>query len=145
MKKTILILSAVALLLILLSVGLLLGLFSGLHRDTPATRSMEDYLAESWPLFRLQSWDEASGALELEYPLQFNYAQMEKYGGTIEELRDLPAGNVATANDLKIAAWESAGLEVRSVTVRGLTTDGQIAYTVYPDGSVTACWDGCES
>lgn len=141
-KRTMLILSAVALVLILVVVGLLAGLFSGLSglsRNEP--QALEDYLAAQWPIFRLRSWDAESGALELEYPLRFSYAQMQKYGAKLDELRELPAGNLATAADLKNAAREAAGVAIRAITVYGLTNDGQIAYTVRPDGSVSACWE----
>lgn len=141
MKKTILILSALALVLILGAAALLFGLFSGLSGETPQTREMEDWLAESWPLFRLRSWDAQTGALELDYPLRFSYEQMEKYGARIDELRELPASNLSTVSTLKTAALEAAGLTVRSVTVYGVTEDGRTAYTLYPDGSVSACWD----
>ena len=145
MKKTMLILTAAALLLILLAVGLLLGLFSGLSGGSRTTQELEPYLAENWSVFRLRSWDPESGALELDYPLRFSYAQMEKYGASVEELGMLPAGNLSTVTALKTAALESAGVTIRAVTVYGLTTDGQIAYTVYPDGSALVCWETAET
>lgn len=143
MKKTMLILAVTAALLILLTVGLLTGLFSALGgvREVRQEQKLEDYLAEAWPLFRLRAWNAETGELELEYPLRFSYEQMEKYGASVEELRDLPAGNLSTVAVLKAAALESAGVTLRAVTVYGLTNDGQTAYTVYPDGSVTVCWD----
>lgn len=143
MKKTMLILAIAAALLIMLTVGLLTGLFSALGgvQDVRQEQTLEDYLAEAWPLFRLRAWDAETGELELEYPLRFSYEQMEKYGAAVEELRDLPAGNLSTVAVLKAAALESAGVTVGAVTVYGLTNDGQTAYTVYPDGSVAACWD----
>ncbi len=143
MKKTMLILCAVALVLIVLCLVLLGGLLTGLGAGSGPARGqgMEDYLSQRWPLFTLRSWDEDSGALELEYPLRFSYAQMEKYGGTLEELQQLPTGNLETVAALKTAARESAGLEIRAVTVYGVTNDGQIAYTVYPDGTAELCWE----
>ena len=141
MKKTMLALGALALVLVLLGGALVWGLFSRLNPPREERPDLETYLAQAWPLFRLRSWDPEAGTLELDYPLRFTYAQMEKYGGTLEELRDLPAGNRATVADLKTTLREATGLTARSVTVYGLTTDGQTAYTLAPDGSVTACWD----
>ena len=146
MKKTMLILSAVALVLILLTVGLLLGLFSMLQgTQAPAPKggaALESYLEEHWSVFRLRAWDAETGALELDYPLRFSYAQMQKYGADMEELRQLPTGNLETVEALKTAVRESLeDVSIRAVTVFGCTNDGQIAYTVYPDGSVEACWD----
>lgn len=140
-----LILCAVALVLILLTVGLLLGLFSMLRGAEPPApeggESLAPYLSENWPVFRLREWDAATGELQLDYPLRFSYTQMRKYGATMEELQALPVGNLDTVAALKTTVRESLGLTVRAVTVFGCTNDGQIAYTVYPDGSVEACWE----
>lgn len=139
------ILIAAALILVLLVGGpiwAILSLFDGGKLPTASKDAdVETYLTEKWPVFQLRSWDPATGALELDYLLRFTYAQMEKYGGTLDELKDLPTGNLSTVAALKTAALEDVGASIRDVTVRGLTTDGQTAYTVYPDGSVTACWD----
>ena len=140
MKRTLLCLGAAALVLILLTVVLLWSLFSGLTGKPSGTGDLETYLDEHWPVFRLRAWDAETGALELDYPLRFTYAQMEQYGASLEELRELPDGNLDTVAALKTAAREAAGVTVRSVTVYGMTTDGQIAYTVHPDRTVTACW-----
>ncbi|MBQ1678952.1 MAG: hypothetical protein II062_05420 [Oscillospiraceae bacterium] len=148
MKKTMLILCAVALVLIILTVGLLLGLFSTLRGAEPPApeggEALAPYLAENWPVFRLREWNAATGELRLDYPLRFSYAQMQKYGAAMEELQALPAGNLETVAALKTAVRESLGVTLRSVTVYGCTNDGQIAYTVYPDGAVEACWDEAE-
>ena len=141
MKKTILLLSALALVLIAVVVSLLLGFFSRLGQIGRPKADLEDYLEENWSVFTLRSWDEETGALELDYPLRFSYEQMRKYGGSLEELQALPEGNRATVADLKTAAREACGLSLRSVTVYGVTTDGQTAYTLHPDGRLEACWD----
>lgn len=145
MKKMMLILTVTALVLILLTVGLLLGLFSMLRgTEAPASdggEALEPWLAENWTVFQLRKWDAASGTLELDYPLRFSYAQMQKYGAALEELRELPTGNLDTVAALKTAARETLGVTLRSVTVYGLTTDGETAYTVHPDGSVESCWE----
>ena len=134
-KRWMIVLGVIALALILALAALLLLLPGG------SKQPLDRYIAENWTVFRLRSWDEKSGALELDYPLRFRYEQMEKYGGKIEELRALPAGNYATAEALKAAARTAAGAEIRSVTVYGLTTDEKTAYTVYPDGTIKACWE----
>ena len=147
-KRTMLILAVVALVLILLVGGGIWALLSMLDAgNTPISsgpverEAMEAYLTEKWPVFRLRSWDPETGSLELDYSLRFTYEQMEKYGGTLDELKDLPAGNLSTVSALKTAAFENTGASIRTVTVYGLTTDGQTAYTVCPDGSVETCWD----
>ncbi len=141
MKKTMILLLCVALVLILVVVGLLLGLISIIQPEQKELPSLEDYLAEKWQIFTLRSWDAEHGALKLDYPLQFSYAQMEKYGATMEELQSLPTGNLDTIASLRTAAFEATGVSLQAVTVYGMTNDGQTAYTVFPDGSIKSCWD----
>ena len=144
-KRTMRILIAVALILVLLVGGpiwAILSLFDGGRLPTAKKDAdVETYLTEKWPVFQLRSWDPETGALELDYPLRFSYAQMEKYGGTLDELKDLPTGNLSTVAALKTAALEDVGAAIRDVTVYGLTSDSQTAYTVFPDGSVKTCWE----
>ena len=141
MKKTMIILVSVALVLCLTVAVLLVTFFFKLQPEQEKKIPLEDYLAEQWTVFKLRSWDAGTGSLELDYPLRFTYEQMKKYGGSMEELRDLPTGNLYTIASLKTAARNAAGAELRSVTVYGITSDGQVAYTVFPDGRITACWD----
>ena len=140
-KRTMLILAAAAFVLILLAGGLLWALLSTFSTENQAPGDLEAYLAGNWSVFRLRSWDPETGTLELDYPLRFSYEQMEKYGGRLEELQALPAGNLSTVEALKTAAFQAEGVTVREVTVYGLTTDGQIAYTVRPDGGIESCWE----
>ncbi len=141
MKKSMIILVSVALVLCLTVAVLLVTFFFKLQPEQEKKIPLEDYLAEQWTVFKLRSWDAGTGSLELDYPLRFTYEQMKKYGGSMEELRDLPTGNLDTIASLKTAARNAAGAELRSVTVYGITSDGQVAYTVFPDGRITACWD----
>lgn len=141
MKKTMTILLSLAFVLILTAAVLLILFVFRLSPEQSPAQPLEDYLAEHWKVFTLRSWDAKTGALELDYPLRFTYEQMKKYGGSMEELRDLPTGNLDTVGSLKAAARNASGVELRAVTVYGMTTDGQVAYIVYPDGSITACWD----
>lgn len=141
MKKTLRLLLILALVLLLLAGGLAWALLRRISPEAPPQEELESYLAESWPLFQLRSWDPGTGSLELDYPLRFSYAQMRKYGATLPELRELPQGNLATLADLKTAVRERTGQSIRSATVYGRTTDGEVAYILRPDGSVEACWD----
>lgn len=141
MKKSMIIFVSVALVLCLTVAVLLVTFFFKLQPEQEKKIPLEDYLAEQWTVFKLRSWDAGTGSLELDYPLRFTYEQMKKYGGSMEELRDLPTGNLDTIASLKTAARNAAGAELRSVTVYGITSDGQVAYTVFPDGRITACWD----
>jgi flagellar basal body-associated protein FliL len=70
MKKTMLILSAVALVLILAVGGGIWFFISKLtaKEAVPEKSTVETYLNGHWSFYRLRSWDPASGALELDYP-----------------------------------------------------------------------------
>ncbi len=141
MKKTMIVLVSVALVLTVLVGGLLAWLFIKLNPKQEAAPSVEAYLTENWKVFRLRSYDPDTGSLALDYPLQFTYAQMKKYGGSMQELQDLPIGNLDTVESLKTAVRETTKVILRNVTVYGMTSDEQVAYTVLPDGTITACWD----
>ena len=143
MKKPVLILAAVALVLILVAAFLLLQLISRLNPQQgtgEAPQSLEEYLRDQWPVFSLRGWNAETAALELDYPLRFTLEQMKKYGASLEELRALPEGNRDTVAALKAAVYSSVSVTIQTVTVYGVTTDGQIAYTLHPDGTVSACW-----
>ena len=86
MKKTILILSAIALVLILLVAGGLWYFISRLPKvKTPeAPADLETYLAEKWTMYRLRSWNEDTGELVLEYPQKLTYEQFCKYGAELD-------------------------------------------------------------
>ena len=141
MKKTMTILLSAAFALILTAAVLLVLFVFRLSPEQAPAQPLEDYLAEHWKVFTLRSWDAGTGTLELDYPLRFTYAQMEKYGGSMEELSELPVGNLTTVESLKLTVQEACGVQLRSVTVYGISSDGQLAYTVHADGSITACWD----
>ena len=143
MKKTVIVLLAVALVLILVTGALLWYFLSLLPRQkAPASNAdVERYLAENWTIFRVAGWDAERAELKLEYDLPFTYSQVVKYADAVEELRQTPEGNLRTLEDLCDTVREELGVEIRSVTVRGVTADGETAYTVCNDGSIVTCWD----
>ena len=127
--------------MLILAMLFLVGLLSHFRSEQPPAMDLKSFLSENWSVFQLRSWDPTTGALELDYPLPFSLEQMEKYGRRLQELRELPEGNRSTVTDLKIALREFSSDTVQSVTVYGLTTDGKVAYTLAPDGSLTVCWE----
>lgn len=141
MKKTMLILSAVALILTLLVGGgiwFLISRLTGASRPTEKT-DLETYLAEHWTFYRLRSWDPDSGVLELENPQKLAYAQMEKYGEELD-LGEDAAAQAEQIRSLRIGLREACGISPTRITVYGISSDGLEAYRVEEDGSVTACW-----
>lgn len=140
-KRTLGVLAALALVLILLAGGLLWAMLSPLSRGRSETPDLPDWLEGRWTVFALRQWDPDAGTLELDYPLRFTYEQMEKYGGTIPEVGEIPRGNLETLSTLREDLRQNLGLTDLSITLYGRTTDGQTAYTLFPDGSLSLCWE----
>lgn len=141
MKKRIRILVTVAFVLVLTGILLLLGLLQAIAPSQKELPKLEDYLAQTWKVFTLRAWDAETGTLELDYPLRFSYEQMVHYGAAIEELQTLPIGNLETISSLKTSVRETCGMVLHAVTVYGMSSDGQLAYTVFSDGSIATCWE----
>lgn len=141
MKKSLLLLLCLALVLMLTVGGILWYLFSRLTPAQPetGTRSVEDYLAESWPDFTLEAYDRAEGSLRLTLRLRLTYEQLVQYGDQ-PEMEELVLGHLETMKDIVRGAQTFCGVKLDAVTVTGLSSDGQIAYTVTSDGETTACW-----
>ena len=142
MKKTMLILIAVVLVLILLVGGLIWYLVSALSGAGGAAEklSVEAYLAEAWPDYSLEEWDAKNGDLRLSRSLRLTYKQLEKYGDQ-PEMNELVLGHLSTMEQIALGLTHSCGEEVRSITIVGLSSDGQTAYTVSRDGTITTCWE----
>lgn len=138
MKKTMLILSAIALVLILLVGGGIWYLISSLTgAEQPQTRSeVAVYLAEHWPMYRLRSWNPDTGVMELENPQQLTYERIEKYGAVL----DLTADQPGQMKSLRIALREACGVTPARITVYGVSSDGREVYAMEENGSFTACW-----
>lgn len=140
MKKTIIALGILVLIFVLILGALLWYLLSILPEKRTSDASVQEYLTEHWTIFTVKSWDGDSGELELDYVLPFTYEQVTKYADDVEELAQTPEGNLKTAADLCATVREELGVEIRCVTIRGLTVDGQVAYTVDTDGTYEVCW-----
>ena len=141
MKKTMLILSAIALVLVLLVGGgiwFLISHLTGAEQKTEKQELAPD-LAEHWDFFRLRSWDAESGVLELESPQKLTYAQMEKYGEELN-LADDALAQLDHIQSLRIGLRDVCGLSPTRITVYGVSSDGQEAFRVEEDGSLAACW-----
>ena len=143
MKKTMLILTAAVLVLILVTGGLIWYLISAISKaGAPAdARSVEDYLAGQWPGYRLEEWDPDTGDLRLSRSLNNTYEQLEKYGAQAE-MNDLVLGHLDTIEVIAAGLNRNCGVRPERITVVGLSSDGQTAYTVCSDGTITTCWEG---
>lgn len=140
LKKPILILSAVALVLILAAGGLIWGLLSMLPRSQTATVDVETYFSQHWTAYQFRSWDPETGLLELDYPQNATYAQMEKYGAELDFSRDA-LDQLQNLQSIRMGVREACGISPRQVLLHGISSDGLEVYTVDTDGGLTACWE----
>ncbi len=148
MKKLIITLGIIVLICVLILGGLLWYLLSMVpekQQGEVSDASVEEYIESKWTVFRLKKWDGETKNLELEYDLPFTYEQVTKYADDVEELKQTPEGNLLTAADLCTTVREELGVEIRSVKIRGVTSDGQTAYTVGTDGTYEVCWPETET
>ena len=141
MKKTIVLLLCLALALMLVVGGVLWYLFSRLTPPAPKTggQTVEEYVAESWPDYTLESYDPADGSLRLGLDLRLTYEQLVQYGDQ-PEMEDLVLGHLDTMEEIARGAQTFCGVKLGTITVTGRSSDGQIAYTASSDGETTACW-----
>lgn len=139
MKKTMVILISAALVLILAVGGLIWYLISAVSGagSTAASRSVEDYLAEQWPGYRVEEWE--NGVLHLSRSLKLTYEQLEKYGDQ-PEMNELVEGHLETLEQIAVGMIRNCGAEPKEITITGLSSDGQAAYTVRSDGTISTCW-----
>ena len=143
MKKTMLILVSVALVLILLTLGLLWWLISGLagrKASGYAPDSVAEYIAEKWTFYRLRSWDPDRRSLELEYPQELTYDQFARYGAELG-FTEAALDQTEQMRNLCRGMQERLGLQPETVTVYGISADGREVYSVDLDGTLTACWE----
>lgn len=141
MKKTMIVLSSVALVGVLLVGG---GIWFLISRLTGAVRpvrtdDVKTYLAEHWDFYSLRAWDPQTGLLELDCPQRFTFEQMEKYGAELDFTADALAQTEHLAA-LRRGLAERCGVKPEAIVVYGVTTDGETAYTVDEAGNLTACW-----
>ena len=141
MKKTMLILSAVALVLILAVGGGIWFFISKLtaKEAVPEKSTVETYLNEHWSFYRLRSWDPASGALELDYPQRHTFEQMKKYGAALDFSADALA-QTQHMQDIRYGLSQVCSVSPTRIVVHGVSSDGREVYTVNEAGDLKACW-----
>ena len=150
MKKNVIILSVLIILLVLgILATVLLLVPRVLHRSLTreleteaqpvALQPVDTYLEQSWPAFRLRSWDANAGTLELDCPWPLTYVQMRDRGAA-NDFDGLVAGQVENLRSLVLCLQLACGVTPRQIHVRGLSEDGREVYTADLTGLQTACW-----
>lgn len=133
---------------LLLCAGLLAAVIIGIFgfikltkskQETVELLSVEEYFAESWQGFALKSCDDNAGTIVLEKQLNVTYEQACAFGK--DSYEELALGHVETMQIMRAGCMAECGVNLHSITVNGISSDGQVIYTVKNDGSLTACWD----
>ena len=148
MKNKTIILAALAIALALVVLTVILLLLPGLlNRGVNGTEdgagrspdSVEQYLAENWTTFRLRSWDQTAGSLALDSPWELTYEQMRRHGAE-QDFDAMVQGEVENLKSLQLCLELACGVKPKTITVRGLSSDGQEVYTADLNGLRSACW-----
>ena len=104
-------------------------------KDEPRA-SVESVVQENWPQFSDAEYDETAGTLRLTQESTMTYASAQKFGGEVYK-DDLSLESVGVISyDVRSAC----GLQELTVTLEGVSSDGQTIYTVSSDGTITSCW-----
>lgn len=152
-KRTIVVLLAVsALVLGLIVAGVLLLLRPIGGRQAPkGDTKLTDYLKTYWSWYALESWDPETGTLTLSAPINATLEQAKKYalydGVRYDEWAEDDVKNLAAmlrGSDGTDGINQYCGLNVRTILLRRLTTEGEEAYVVNQDGVVSRCWEAPE-
>lgn len=117
------------------------GLFSRAdsERTQKGTVSAEEYFETTWQGFSLTDYDEQAQSVTLQKELDVTYEQACSFGKGCYE--DMALGHIDTMKTMKYGCAVSCGVELKTITVNGMSSDGKVIYTVSDDGSLTACWE----
>lgn len=114
---------------------------TGAKNQTAEPLDVGEYFAETWQGFTVKSFDNNNGHAEivLEKNLDVSYELARDFGK--ESYEELALGHVETMQIMRAGCLASCGVALQTITVNGISSDGQVIYTVKNDGTLTACWD----
>lgn len=107
--------------------------------QTTGTQSVEAYFESAWDGFTLVSYDSDTRSVELQKQFEITYEQACSFGKECYE--EVALGHTDTMKIMQSGCEAACGVILRTITVNGCASDGQVIYTVKSDGSLTACWE----
>ncbi len=107
--------------------------------ETPKQLTVEDYFEKNWPDFCPVYYDRESSAVMLQKQIDATYEQACQFGKEVYE--DLALGHVGTMEVMLDGCEANCSVELSDIVISGISSDGEVIYTVHADGTLTACWE----
>lgn len=144
-KKLLLLLAVVLLVLLALSVFLIIrfvSLASGGDASETAVDAAEvtAYANEHWPQYEA-AYDAASQSLTLTKQTQLSYENACLVGASVYSGSTAPETYQSDAATIAVSVANQFSISRVTVTLRFLSTDGAIIFSVSSDGTVDTCWE----
>lgn len=108
-------------------------------KDEPRA-SVESVVQENWPQFFNAEYDETAGTLRLTQESTMTYASAQKFGGEVYKDDLSLESYLDIVGVISYDVRSACGLQKLTVTLEGVSSDGQTIYTVSSDGTITSCW-----
>ena len=108
-------------------------------KDEPRA-SVESVVQENWPQFSDAEYDETAGTLRLTQESTMTYASAQKFGGEVYKDDLSLESYLDIVGVISYDVRSACGLQELTVTLEGVSSDGQTIYTVSSDGTITSCW-----
>lgn len=108
-------------------------------KDEPRD-SVESVVQENWPQFSDAEYDETAGTLRLTQESTMTYASAQKFGGEVYKDDLSLESYLDIVGVISYDVRSACGLQKLTVTLEGVSSDGQTIYTVSSDGTITSCW-----
>ena len=109
-------------------------------KDEPKA-SVQTVVQENWPQFSEIDYDEAAGTLRLTQESAMSYASAQKFGGEVYKDDLALESYLDIVGVISYDVRSACGLQDLTVTLEGVSSDGQTIYTVCSDGTITSCWE----
>ena len=101
--------------------------------------SVEEYFTNSWERFCPAIYDEEAGCVILQKKLDITYEQAYSFGKECYE--EMALGHKDTLGIMLAGCRSATGVTLNDICINGISSDGEVVYSVHADGSISACWD----
>lgn len=144
MKKAIpfIALGLCALLLVSIVVGILWFVKAVKNKTEPKTSetlTVEKYFEQNWEDFCPVYYDEETETVILQKQVDCTFEQASRFGKEVYE--DVALGHVDTMEVMLAGCKSTCKVTLSDIVVSGISSDGEVIYTVHADGTLTACWE----
>lgn len=103
------------------------------------TVTVENYFAENWDSFRFVLYEEETGCVILQKALDITYEQACSFGKECYE--ELALGHKDSFALMLAGCKSSCDVTLKDICINGVSSDGEVVYSIRASGAMTACWD----